>query len=400
VRVLVFSKLFWPEGGGAELATYLVVGLLSRRFDVTVVSGTARPEPAVLRRARYLRWGALGSRFKPIEWLRLLAGARHVRRLVEHTDVVYIPSHTLLPLAAAAKRLRPGVKVVVHLHNFQPLAYTSVLLAGKGPGAAREFLVERMEHGSLLRAAAAGLGHYANRAVSLLALRCADAVVCVSRRQRDILLRYLPQLKGKTAVIYNPPPPLPSASKELGSEPVFIYAGGSSYVKGFHVLLELLRKVAKGGVCRSCRFYAVAGRGSEGPLKALSAALGGRLAVMGRLPYSEYLKLHERAWGLLFPSICEETLGYAVVESALLGTVPVASRVGGVPEVVEGTPAEEYLFAPGDAEELAEKVEMLASQPRDYVLEVGAKLRERAHKLFDVEKIESELVGLFESLRN
>jgi glycosyltransferase involved in cell wall biosynthesis len=114
-------------------------------------------------------------------------------------------------------------------------------------------------------------------------------------------------------------------------------------VKGFHVLLELLRKVAKGGVCRSCRFYAVAGRGSEGPLKALSAALGGRLAVMDRMPRGEYLKLHGRAWGLLFPSVCEEPLPYAVVESALLGTVPVASRVSSVPEIVEGTSAEEHL---------------------------------------------------------
>ena len=86
------------------------------------------------------------------------------------------------------------------------------------------------------------------------------------------------------------------------------------------------------------------------------------------------------------------------MESALLGTVPVASRVGGVPEVVEGTPAEEYLFAPGDAEELAEKVEMLASQPRDYVLEVGAKLREHALKLFDVERTEISIIRLFESL--
>jgi glycosyltransferase involved in cell wall biosynthesis len=396
VRVLVFSKLFWPEGGGAELATHLIVGLLSRRFDVTVVSGTARPEPAALRRVRYLQWSALGSRFKPVEWLRLLAGARHVRRLLERADIVYIPSHTLLPLAAVAKRLRPGVKVVVHLHNFQPLVYTSVLLAGRGPGAARDFLVERMEHGSLPRAAAAGLGHYANRAVSLLALRCADAVVCVSKRQRDILLRYIPGLRGKTAVIYNPPPPLPSVSKKLGSEPAFVYAGGSSYVKGFHVLLEFLRKAAGGGACRPCRFYVVAGRGSEGPLKALSAALGGRLVAMNRMPRGEYLKLHGRAWGLLFPSICEEPLPYAVVESALLGTVPVASRVGGVPEVVGGTPAEEYLFAPGNAEELAEKVEMLASQPRDYVLEVGAKLRERALKLFDAEKIGVDIVRLFE----
>jgi glycosyltransferase involved in cell wall biosynthesis len=220
----------------------------------------------------------------------------------------------------------------------------------------------------------------------------------VSKRQRDILLRYIPGLRGKTAVIYNPPPPLPGAGKELGSDPVFVYTGGSSYVKGFHVLLELFRKAAKGGACRSCRFYVVAGRGSEGPLKALSAALGGRLVAMDRMPRGEYLKLHGRAWGLLFPSVCEEPLPYAVVESALLGTVPVASRVGGVPEVVGGTPAEEYLFAPGSAEELAEKVEMLASQPRERVLEVGAKLRERALKMFDAETVESKIARLFESL--
>jgi hypothetical protein len=41
---------------------------------------------------------------------------------------------------------------------------------------------------------------------------------------------------------------------------------------------------------------------------------------------------------------------------------------------------------------------MLASQPRDYVLEVGAKLRERALKLFDAEKIGNDIIGLFESL--
>jgi hypothetical protein len=83
-----------------------------------------------------------------------------------------------------------------------------------------------------------------------------------------------PRAEGKTAVIYNPPLPLPGAGKELGGEPMFVYAGGSSYVKGFRVLLELLRKAARGGARRPCRFYVVAGRGSEGPLKALSAALG------------------------------------------------------------------------------------------------------------------------------
>ena len=397
-RVLVLSKLFWPEGSGAELATYLVVKLLSRRFDVAIVSGTRKPEPDVLGFARYLHWSALESKFKPAEWLRLFASGRHVRKLVERADLVYIPSLTLLPLAAGAKYLKPSVKVVVHVHNFQPIAYTALLLAGRGPGAPADFLVEYREHGSLPRAVAAGLGYYANRAVSQLALRCADAVICVSKRQRDILLKYLSELRGKTAVIYNPPPPLPNLRKNLSGDPMLVYAGGSSYVKGFHVLIEFLFRVARERKCGSCSFYVVAGRGPEKPLKALTAMLGDRLVALDRMPRGEYLKLHERAWGLLFPSICEEPLPYAVAESTLLGTVPVASRVGGVPEIVENTPAEEYLFKPGSASELADRVEALVSQPRDRVLEIGAKLRERALKLFDAEETGSRLVDLFETL--
>lgn len=67
-RVLAFSKLFWPEGGGAELATYLIVrDILSRHFDVTVVSGTEEPHPDVLSCCRYLRWYALKAGYKPLK---------------------------------------------------------------------------------------------------------------------------------------------------------------------------------------------------------------------------------------------------------------------------------------------------------------------------------------------
>jgi glycosyltransferase involved in cell wall biosynthesis len=74
------------------------------------------------------------------------------------------------------------------------------------------------------------------------------------------------------------------------------------------------------------------------------------------MPHEEYLKLHESAWGLLFPSLCEEPLPYAVVESMLMDTMPVAARVGGVPEIVEGSPAEEYLFTPENISEFVNKV--------------------------------------------
>ncbi|MGC9107324.1 MAG: hypothetical protein ACP5IE_03930, partial [Infirmifilum sp.] len=68
-RLLVLTKFFWPEGSGAELATYLFLKrYLARVFDVTIVSGTPKPITDVLKCCRYVTWGALRSRVKPVEW--------------------------------------------------------------------------------------------------------------------------------------------------------------------------------------------------------------------------------------------------------------------------------------------------------------------------------------------
>jgi glycosyltransferase involved in cell wall biosynthesis len=77
--------------------------------------------------------------------------------------------------------------------------------------------------------------------------------------------------------------------------------------------------------------------------------------------YLVYLKLHGNAWGLLLPSMGEEPFPYALVESMLIGTIPIDARVGGVPEIVRGSPAEGYLFMSGNVNELVDKVESLLS---------------------------------------
>jgi hypothetical protein len=139
----------------------------------------------------------------------------------------------------AAKLVKPSVKVALHLHNYQELAYTSIVLAGREPDTATDAIVEYREHGSLLRALLAGLGHYVNY-VNRLAVMFADKIICVSQRQYEILLRYLPELREKAVVVYNPPPPLPSIDKKVSREPILIYPGGESYVKGFHMVVGAL----------------------------------------------------------------------------------------------------------------------------------------------------------------
>jgi glycosyltransferase involved in cell wall biosynthesis len=134
---------------------------------------------------------------------------------------------------------------------------------------------------------------------------------------------------------------------------------------------------------------------AKGMVEKISQTLNGRLIPLNRIPHKKYLELLRRTWGLLFPSIAEEPLPYAVVESMLTGTIPVASRVGGVPEIVEGTPAEEYMFTPGDTGELLDRVEKLISQPREAIVDTGIKLREHALRLFNEREIESKLLNLF-----
>jgi len=135
-KILVFTKLFWPEGGGAELATYLIVrDILSRYFNVTVVSGTRSPKLDLLEFTRYVCWSVLEARYKPIEWIKLIMGINWLKKLVEGVDIIYIPSHTLipLPLTVVAKMIKPSIRVVLYSHNFQVLTYTSIVLADREP---------------------------------------------------------------------------------------------------------------------------------------------------------------------------------------------------------------------------------------------------------------------------
>jgi len=398
LRILVLTKLFWPEGGGAELAIYLIVkDILSKHYDVTIISGTRSPEPGILKHARYIHWGALEARYKPIEWIKTFVNIGWIRNLVEEADIVYIPSHTLIPLAIAVKTINPRAKVVLHLHNYQLLTYTSLVLADREPDIATDIIVELGEHKSSLRALLAGFGHYINY-INRFAAMLADKIICVSHRQCEIILRRIPEIWSKAEVIYNPPPPIPTINKRVNDEPTLIYAGGASYIKGFQILIKTLTKILRK---HKARAYIILGKAypkEKAFVMKLAREVNGRLIPLDRLPYNEYLKLHEHAWALLFPSISEEPSPYAIVEALLLGTIPIASRVGGIPEIAKGSLVEEYLFMPGNINEFLNKIESLLSKTKNYISEAEIELQEHARKLFDRRSIEKRILNLFEFL--
>jgi len=395
-RMVVFTKFFWPEGGGAELATYLVTrNILSKHFDVTIVSGTERPENDILRHCRYVHWPVLRAKYKPIEWLKLFANTRVIRRLAKNADIIYIPSHTLLPLAIVTKSISPDAKVVLHLHNYQPLTYTSVVLVGRKPDLTTDVIVERGEHDSLLRAVVSGLGYYINR-VNALSLYFADKIICASKKQREILVGHVPAIQGKTTVVYNPPPPAPNIDKKPSDTPSLLFSGGGSFVKGAHIATKaIIRILAK----YRCKIYLITAYSSNKDrfLEKIATRFQDKLIVLKKMPHKEYVNVHSHVWSLLFPSICEEPLPYAVVESCLLGTIPIASRVGGIPEIVKGTCAERFLSRPGDVEDLVDRIEQVLALSREELWDIASELKYVARKRFSTEETEKRLLEALSS---
>jgi len=400
-KIVLFTKLFWPEGGGAELATYLIVrDILSKYFDVVAVSGTEKPKDDILRCFSCIYWSVLKTRYKPVEWLKLLANTKVVRKLIEWADAVYIPSHTLLPLAIIAKLIKPGIKVVLHLHNYQPLTYTSVVLADREPDLTTDIIVECGEYGSLLRALASGIGHYMNK-VNTLSLHFADKIICVSRRQYEILLKYIPTIRSKAVVIYNPPPPIPNMNKRLSDYPTILFIGGGSFVKGSHLAIKAFPKILSQ---HNCKIYFISGYSlSQRPRLVKQCASKphdklNKLIVLYKMPHEKLMTLHRRVWAIVFPSICEEPLPYSILESCLLGTVPIASKVGGIPEIVKETYAEKLLFRPGDVDDFIERVEHVLALSKEELMDIGIELKEKTRKRFDSEKIRNCLSKVFLSL--
>ncbi|MEM1510775.1 MAG: glycosyltransferase family 4 protein [Thermofilaceae archaeon] len=391
-KVLVVSERWWPDGSGGILASHLIAGLLrDAGFKLTIVHGTK--EPVRLNGVRYVYSSLLSVRDKHRLWLNcsILARKHWFRKLISSSDVVYIPRYCY-PLIPVAKRL--GRRVVVHLHDYQPVSYNSIVFSEQiARSRVNAVSFEVLEHGSVARALFAGFTSPMNRLCRVW-LRDADAVICVSRRQAELISKLAPELAEKLKVVYNPLPNILLVEKNLG-DPTFLYLGGDSYIKGFPIFLRASQEVLKRNL--NVKFLPAGAFKDVNRLiiEKLNESFKRAYNLLGYLKHEEVSKLYSISHALLFPSMCEEPLPYAVLEAMLTGTIPIASEVGGVPEIVGGTLAERFMFKPGDVDGLIDGMEALLTMSSSDVVNVGLKLREAVLRRFSIEDTKKRLLEVF-----
>jgi len=140
--------------------------------------------------------------------------------------------------------------------------------------------------------------------------------------------------------------------------PRVVFHGRVQAEKGVHTLVEAAALLPPDV------HVLLVGDGSERPrveARARELGLAGRLRVTGFLPHEQVPAALAHADVAVLPSVFEE-LGTAMLEALHAGVPFVASRVGGIPEVVrDGESA--LLVAPGDPAALAGALRRVLADP-------------------------------------
>jgi len=320
---------------------------------------------------------------------------RDMRRFLARyqPDVVHL--HNTFPLVSysVADACRDaGVPCVATVHNYRFVCANGLLLRDGQP------CEECLSSGSVLPAVRYRC--YRKRLVATLPVAATIAL----NRTRGLWLRRLSGIIAltefqKERLILSGAPAdnvvvKPHFVKAAGAplqwsnrQPGFLFVGRLSQEKGIRLLIDVWNRLA-GAAGR----LTVIG---DGPLRCeLQRDCPESVVFLGQLPHDEALRQIRRARVLVFPSICFETFGLSIVEAFSCGVPVIASRIGGISEIVdEGVVGE--LVNPGDVGAWCEAI-LKSSRNSDGLESMGENALRRHRSLYSPERNAQILLQVYQ----
>lgn len=179
-----------------------------------------------------------------------------------------------------------------------------------------------------------------------------------------------------------------SAPLEWGNrEPGFLFVGRLSHEKGIRLLIDVWRRLG-----RAAGKLTVIG---DGPLRSeLQRGCPEGVEFLGELPRDEVLTQMRRSRVLVFPSICFEGFPLTIVEAFSFGVPVIASRIGGIPEIVGGGLVGE-LVSPGDVEAWRDAI-LRFSENSDGLESMGKNALLKHRSLYGPERNVQILLGVYQ----
>ncbi len=356
--------------GVERLARALAEGLMTRGFDVTIVTtfwngGNANDSfgsADVLRvpdTSRFLgKWAALGDSHY-WTWgsglVRTLQGIR--------PDLI----HSLAPLSSTPELIRAGLPVLTTFHHPEQI-WRWRELANKP----------------------------IHKILEYRAYRASTLVITPSHASAAALVNTFGIDESRVRVVpwgvdsNQFRPRLPQESRE----PIVLYVGLHEPRKGITHLLEAVARLRR--ECVPVRLVTVGG-GPQLPelrRRALELGIGNYVTFLGYVPdlNDETLpRIYSEADVFVLPSL-REGFGFVLLEAMASGLPVVASDISSIPEVVGDAGV---LFPAGDAIVLAEAIRMLITNP-DRRRELALKARRRVEMYFTWDRTMSLIVSAYQ----
>jgi glycogen synthase len=376
VRVLLLSREYPPHVyGGAGVVVDHLSRALARHAAVEVrCFGDQAVAGPPLRVRGYAPW----------------------ERLAGGPEVAYAPALEALSVGLAMAR-DPVAADVVHTHTWY------VGLGGMLTQAIHDLpLVVTLHSLEPLRpwkADQLGTGYAVSTWAERLAVERAERVIAVSAQMRADILSHFQVAPERVVVIHNGVDADAFRRTEAREvlarhqvrEPYVLFVGRISEQKGIFQLLEAARALPDEVSLVLC-----ASSPDTPELAArLQAAVAGRPRVQwinAMLPVSEVVQLYSHAAVFACPSIYEP-FGLINLEAMACGTPVVASRVGGIPEVVvDGETG--WLVPPGDPAALAEALRVSLADPTR-ARRMGEAGRRRVEAHFSWDRIAEHTLAVY-----
>jgi alpha-maltose-1-phosphate synthase len=374
VKVALLTREYPPDVyGGAGVHVEYLARALSGLVDLTVHCQGAPRDTAVAHQA----WPVLNDAA-----LKVFSADLSMADAVAGADLVH--SHTWYAnLAGHLASLLHGIPHVATVHSLEPL---------------RPWKAEQLGGGY-------ALSSWAER----VSLASAAAVVAVSDGMLSDVLSVYPEISPeRVRVIRNgidtleyAPDPGTDVLEKHGvdlARPYVIFVGRITRQKGVPVLLraaDWLDPSAQLVLCAGAADTPELGAEVASLVAGLRSSRSGVLWIPEMLPKTEIRQLLTHAMAFVCPSIYEP-LGIVNLEAMACSTAVVASRVGGIPEVVDGG-VTGLLVPPDDPASLADALNMLLRDP-GRASAMGAAGRARAVAEFSWDAVAAQTVALYAEL--
>ena len=358
LRILYLNTLYAPHiGGGAEITLKSLVETMATRGHEVCVLTTGPGLATQVDRVDGIQVVRVGVRnlywhferasiplWKRAAWHFLdiynPGMARAVMQVVAEFKPDVVSCHNLAGFSASVWNAlaAAGVPFIQVLHDYYNLCPTSNMF----------------RHGRSCARPCTGC-----RMLRIPHARLSDRVSAVVGISRFILARHLDNKRfsgvGIQAVIPNARRGNFAASRAIAPEGKlrFGFIGTLAPAKGVELLLDAYASLAPGG-----HSLHVAGRGEHDYERHLRAQASAEVVFLGSVAAADFFPAIDV---LVVPSLWQEPLGMVIVEAFMHGVPVLASRVGGIPELVEEG-INGWLFDPACPSELSARMQGLLAQ--------------------------------------